>query len=277
MGYTFHSQTIDITGAEGFHVDFISGDGVQECIETFNPDVVVNCAAIARPKTCEDNPDMAYSINVPKHLVKSIGRALIVQISTDLVYEGHSDALYTETSPANPLNVYGKSKLMAEDFLKCKEHVCLRSSMIYGRANAGDKTNFFTQFVDEMLGASKPTDFFTDEYRCPILNVDIARIIDSIIAQVTAVSLDNADRVAAAGLENIYNMGGPESLSRFEMATMLAKERGYDPELIVTASASSFDRGVPSPLNTSMDSCRVFQVTGVNPTTFSDGLKNIFS
>lgn len=48
-------------------------------------------------------------------------------------------------------------------------------------------------------------------------------------------------------------MGGPERLSRVDMAMAVADARGYDRAAIVPAPAASVDRGVASPADISMD------------------------
>ena len=83
---------------------------------------VVNCAAVSQPKICEEDPDVAYAINVPSKLLNELQsyRAhtsrspLLIQISTDQVYDGTA-SFWKESDRCNPVNAYGRSKLKAEE------------------------------------------------------------------------------------------------------------------------------------------------------------------
>ena len=73
-------------------------------------------------------------------------RAVLVHFSTDYVFDGRTNRPYTETDPTNPLNVYGKSKLMGEENIKqaSDAFLILRTSWVYSlRGNS---------FVNKVLG-----------------------------------------------------------------------------------------------------------------------------
>ena len=92
-----------------------------------NTDVIINCAGLARIRECEKKTQKAYEINVigTKNLSESIRIAekkfkkkiLIIHISTDAVYDG-SSGNYKENNKCKPQNVYGKTKLLGEKFIK---------------------------------------------------------------------------------------------------------------------------------------------------------------
>lgn len=238
-------------------------------------DAIVHCAAIARPKECEEDPEKARKINVPKQIVEALqesGReaCLFIQISTDQVYEG-TGTMYKEVDDTKPVNVYGKTKLEAEQYLRenWPNHVILRSSMIYGKAIQG--VGFFTDFVQEALSTyapgGQPTDFFEDEYRCPIYAPDIAAIISIVLRKNKEGTLHN----------RTFNMGGPQRLSRVDMACLIAEARGYSKEAIRCVRSASISRGVQSPLDISMDITRLREELGFTPTAFADALKSIYS
>ncbi|XP_027156834.1 uncharacterized protein LOC113757972 isoform X3 [Coffea eugenioides] len=122
-----------------FHVDLRTGDGFDAISQKFgHPDIVVNCAALSVPRACEMDPAGAMSINVPSALVEWMSsfnnsNALLIHLSTDQVYEG-TKSFYKEEDETLPVNVYGKSKVAAEQFIRtsCSNFTILRSSIIYG-------------------------------------------------------------------------------------------------------------------------------------------------
>jgi dTDP-4-dehydrorhamnose reductase len=63
-------------------------------------------------------------------------------------------------------------------------------------------------------------------------------------------------------------MGGPDRLSRADMADAVAAACGHDARLIVRAPAASVDRGAPSPADISMDSARLEAAVGMALTPF---------
>ncbi|ETO34047.1 hypothetical protein RFI_03048 [Reticulomyxa filosa] len=105
---------------------------------------------------CEANPEKCFKINAPEYLIDLLlgitaYNALFLVFSSDHVYEGAVDEQppsfrstkdslqqsangYSETSALYPINVYGQSKKKLERIvrMKCRYHVILRSSVIYG-------------------------------------------------------------------------------------------------------------------------------------------------
>ncbi len=73
----------------------------------------------------------------------------------------------------------------------------------------------------------------------------------------------------------VYNMGGPERLSRVDMAVKVAEAWGYSPNAIISAPSSSVNRGVASPADISMTSQKLEQELGLTLTPFSDALAQI--
>jgi dTDP-4-dehydrorhamnose reductase len=79
-----------------------------------------------------------------------------------------------------------------------------------------------------------------------------------------------------SGSGRVYNMGGPQRMSRVDMAIAVAAKRGHAPSLIVPVPAASVDRGVASPSDISMDSSELEERLGWSMTRFSDGLHLVF-
>jgi len=73
-------------------------------------------------------------------------------------------------------------------------------------------------------------------------------------------------------LRRVYNMGGPERLSRVDMAEKVAEAWGYSGDAIISAPASSVNRGVACPADISMVSSKLESEIGFNLTSFSDAL-----
>ncbi|CAI9101742.1 OLC1v1039139C2 [Oldenlandia corymbosa var. corymbosa] len=255
-----------------FQVDLRTGDGFDSISEKFGqPDVVVNCAAMSVPRACEIDPTAAMSINVPSVLVNWIssfgnGKVLLIHLSTDQVYEG-TKSFYKEEDEVVPVNVYGKSKVAAEQFIStcCSNFAILRSSIIVGPQTISPVPKSLPiQWMDGVLTKGEPIEFFHDEYRCPVYVKDLVTIIQALTTRWIS---------EGKPMHLLLNVGGPDRVSRVQMAEAVAHVRGYKAALIKPVSASSVDRGVKSPSDISMDTSKLIQTLGIKPTNFIDGVR----
>lgn len=277
VGFTHHSTSLSakLEGTvQEFWVDLKTGEGVAECLEQLGPvDAVINCAAISQPGVVEKDPTYARRCNIPTELVEALKahaqktqrEPLLIHLSTDQVYDG-TKSWWKEADPTEPVNAYGRTKLEAEQFLEKEwpKHVVLRSSIIYGpQSPAPVSRSLFVQFIDSALGSGKETTFFEDEFRCPVYVRDIVTLVRRMVES----SLPPPHKV--------YNLGGPQRLSRVDMARFVAGARGYDQALIKPVPSASVQRGVASPPDISMNIMRLMEDFQMSPYTFMDALEHM--
>lgn len=119
-------------------LDITKLEQVKKVLTTVKPDVVINCAAATNVDGCESNEDLAFKINSigPKNLAmvcEEIG-AKIVQVSTDYVFSGVGEKPLAEYDLTAPYSVYGKTKLMGEDFVRefSSKYFIVRTAWLYG-------------------------------------------------------------------------------------------------------------------------------------------------
>ncbi|XP_020680198.1 methionine adenosyltransferase 2 subunit beta [Dendrobium catenatum] len=168
-----------------FRVDVRTGEGFESISNTFGePHVVVNCAALSVPRACEVDPVTTMATNLPTSLINWLSsfkdnNILLIHLSTDQVYEG-SKSFYKEEDETAPVNMYGKSKVAAEEFIS--EHwsnfAILRSSIIYGPQTLSPVSKSLPiQWIDSILSRSEEIEFFHDEFRCPVYVKDVVNVI----------------------------------------------------------------------------------------------------
>jgi dTDP-4-dehydrorhamnose reductase len=238
---------------------------------------------------------------------------------SDQVYDGLSPP-YTESSPAGPVNVYGRTKLAFEALLQERlpdRHLCLRSSLIIGGSTPGEcRKQSFLQFCEERLAAGAQTDFFADEIRS-VVHVD--DVCDTVLALLRLISPGNTQRTREApadelptlpsahaipapsnakkktapqgaeammralkGIAGVYNMGGPNGVSRVDIARQLASWREHDTDLIrpiLRFAADALEQAtveVPSPPDITMDSRRLARLTGVEFRALAAAVRSSF-
>jgi dTDP-4-dehydrorhamnose reductase len=131
-------RNAEILGTGSQEMDITNLNVVINYIREQRPEIVINAAAFTNVDACESNNDLAYRVNAlgPRNLAiacENIG-AKLIQISTDYVFDGNAQVPYREYDRVNPVNVYGKTKLAGEDFVRefSTRHFIIRTSWLYG-------------------------------------------------------------------------------------------------------------------------------------------------
>ena len=102
------------------------------------PEVVINAAAATRVDDLESDPDGALRVNAlgPRNLAVACRRLGIklIHLSTDYVFDGAKPGPYVEWDTTGPLSVYGRSKLLGEEWVRqqCPDHFIVRTAWLYG-------------------------------------------------------------------------------------------------------------------------------------------------
>ncbi len=137
----------DVARAAGHHVDstghnecnIADPDEVARALAAADPEVIVNCASWTRVDAAEDNLDGAYLSNAigPRVLATACARrdVLLVQISTDYVFDGMAHTPIDEWQQPAPRSAYGITKLAGESEVRtiANRHQVIRTSWLYGR------------------------------------------------------------------------------------------------------------------------------------------------
>jgi dTDP-4-dehydrorhamnose reductase len=181
-------------------------------VVSWRPDVIVHCGAMTHVDKCETEPDESYKQTVQSTInllavAKQCG-AKFVYISTDYVFDG-VDGPYKETAPVNPLSVYARHKLEAEQLsLSELEHtLVLRVTNVYGDEARGK--NFIARIIDQCKNNQKLTlKLPYDQYATPANAWDIARAMYLLLRDEK---------------EGIYHIGSTDYLNRVELALRVLK------------------------------------------------------
>lgn len=148
--------------------DITQTDSVRRAID--GVDAVVHLAGLVEPST-EHNPELAYSVNVggTRTVVDVIrersGSIPFVFISSVAVFGPTPDAtecLHPGRNPCNPISVYAKTKLQAEDLIRESgiDHVILRlTATPYSKISRNDvKTQMFIVPLKNRMEFCHPDD-----------------------------------------------------------------------------------------------------------------------
>ncbi|HKP01671.1 MAG TPA: SDR family oxidoreductase [Nitrospiraceae bacterium] len=196
----------DVRGIARHDVDLTDAETLSGIVRSLRPLAIIHCAALSRTKDCELNPDSARRINVvaTAHLAQLSQDIPFIFLSSGEVFDGRA-GWYGEEDEPNPINVYGRTKLKAEQaVLQNPLHTVIRIVLTAGTSETGDRS-----FVEEMRGtakAGKDVTLYTDEFRCPLPAGVIARALWELV-----------DRKQPG----LYHLGGSERLSRWEIGETL--------------------------------------------------------
>ncbi|MBA3487563.1 MAG: dTDP-4-dehydrorhamnose reductase [Lysobacter sp.] len=124
-------------GAPAVAMDLSDIDSIAPLLARIQPDVVVNATAYTAVDRAESERDAAFRINAeaPARLAIACaaGKATLIHLSTDYVFDGSGTQPYREEDPTCPLGVYGASKLAGEQAIggSGAHHLILRTAWVY--------------------------------------------------------------------------------------------------------------------------------------------------
>lgn len=164
-------------------LDVRDHDRVNALVGDMRPDVIVNTSAFLNVDRCEDEAELAYTVNADavRNLALAADRAgsCLVHMSTDYVFDGKASEPYKEEAPTAPLNVYGRSKLAGERHVRefCRRHLVVRSSGLYGLAGSSGKGGNFVQTMLRVGRERGEVAVVTDQVLGPTSTADLAEMI----------------------------------------------------------------------------------------------------
>ena len=116
--------------------DLGNPSAIQAVVAQVKPHVLVNCGAFTQVDRCETEEELALRINGTAvgwlaEACEAQG-AMLIQISTDYVFDGTGARPYREDDPTGPVSVYGRTKLEGErQAARCSRHLIARTSWLY--------------------------------------------------------------------------------------------------------------------------------------------------
>lgn len=221
-----------IEGGQGPIVDLLDHGQLAQLVADTRPDAVVNAAAYTAVDKAETDREMARRINADA--VGELGRLLadrgtpIVHYSTDFVFSGTSDRPYVEDDVADPLNVYGETKLGGELALLDSGAPCLifRTSWVYGAHGA----NFLLTML-KLLREKDELRIVDDQVGSPTWSRMLAEMTGLVLYRVLRGDLD----LQQAG--GLYHLTGSGEVSWFGFAKAISERAGLDCHLLPIRSS----------------------------------------
>lgn len=106
-------------GLDWRRINLQEADAVQRLLREEPPELVIHCAGVCDVAKCEESPDFAHLVNVRSMeiLLEHLPAATrVVYLSSDHVFSGEGGP-YVESTPPDPISVYGRTRARAEAIL----------------------------------------------------------------------------------------------------------------------------------------------------------------
>jgi dTDP-4-dehydrorhamnose reductase len=204
-------------------VDVTSSCDIENAIAACRPWAVINACAITSMARAERQPELCFATN-------SAGAASVAAIcarhdipcvtcSSHLVFSGRGRAAYCEDDAPDPGNIYGKSKLKAEELVERRggRQLIIRSAAFFGRG--GLATRLASQLSQGRPVCVPDSHTFTPSYLPDVANAILDLLID--------------------GESGIWHLSNAEAVSWAGFAAKLASALGVETSRIRTHAVRS--------------------------------------
>ncbi|MDF2439437.1 MAG: dTDP-4-dehydrorhamnose reductase [Abditibacteriota bacterium] len=202
-------QQTQCVGVTRHELDISDDCAVWETLEAHKPELVFNGAAYNLVDKAEsDGQADALRVNAlgPARLAKACREMEIplVHFSTDFVFDGHKRQPYEETDAAQPLGVYGASKLAGENIVVAASprHFAIRVCRLYGPIPANGATQKpagnFPLLMLKLASERESVRVVNDQVGTPTYTPDLARAVWQLVqnSEGGLYQLSNAGEVA---------------------------------------------------------------------------------
>jgi dTDP-4-dehydrorhamnose reductase len=243
-----------LTGPSIVSCDAEDLPGLEKLFDRYRFRAVLNCAGNCALKACELDPEMARRINfdAAQNLVEIVARrgVRLVHLSVDLVFSGLGTGGHVEDDATDPVTVYGQTMVAAEEMIRAHlPSACiLRISIPMGISFSGHAGAI--DWIQSRFKKSKPATLYIDEIRTPTYTDCLNTLCEAVLAR---------------DLAGVYHAGAPRPLSLFQIAQVINRVGGYDPDCLF--GCPRFEAGPMPPRagNVSMDSSKLSAALGYEP------------
>ncbi len=208
-------------------IDLENPDTIRKAVREINPDWIINAAAYTLVDKAEEEPDLAMVVNgIAPGILAEEAKALgvpMIHYSTDYVFDGNATEPYLEGSPANPLSVYGKTKLAGDKAIEAidGQYLIFRTGWVYGY-----RGHNFLMTIKRLAMAKNELSVVDDQVGSPTW----CRHIAEITADIVTYQIEKPARP----MQDIYNLTAGGQASWYEFANAIVDLLGKSKNIKVT-------------------------------------------
>ena len=216
--HLLENRGIPCLGVNTDSIDLTDSEAVRRCAEDYAPDAIVHCGGYTSADRAESLPEKCAAVNgfgtlTVARAAVSVG-AKLLYLSSAQVFPGTGEDPFNVSAPYSPKNVYGMSKVQAEDAVRSlmTRYFIVRSDWFYG---TGEK-----EYIRPLLQAAKENKALRvagDQVGSPTWAADLARVLCDLI------------ETEYYGIWHARNEG---FCSRAEFAEMVMKKTGTNCRIV---------------------------------------------
>jgi dTDP-4-dehydrorhamnose reductase len=239
-------------------LDITDQRAVATAIAEARPSIIINCAAFTKVDAAEEDELLANAINgsAVEFLAYAANEvdALLVQISTDFVFDGSKRTPYEVNDTTHPLSAYGRSKLLGEmAATHANKHLIVRTSWLFGV----NGPNFVEAIRGQIRNGTNPLRVVNDQRGRPTYTPHLASAIV---------------RVAQLDTQGIVHYADEGECTWFDFAKAIVEESGAAVG-VQPVSSREFPRPATRPAYSVLSTERYERVTGVAAEGWREGLR----
>ncbi|MDB1553422.1 dTDP-4-dehydrorhamnose reductase [Latilactobacillus sakei] len=262
LRHLLDENQIEYVGTDAAELDITNAEAVNTYFEANKPELVYHCAAYTAVDAAEEEPGKSvnYKVNVVgtqniANAAEAVG-ATLVYISTDYVFDGTNDQMYTEGTPAAPKNEYGRTKLAGEEAVAntMSKYYIIRTSWVFGE--------YGKNFVYTMLNLAKTHDHLTvvsDQVGRPTWTRTLAEFM-----------LYSVKNDVPYGL---YQLSNDNSCTWYEFASEILKDKDVE---VSPVTSDEYPQKAFRPRHSIMDLTKI-KATGFEVPTWQDALQKFMT
>ena len=232
-------------------IDISNEKKVAETIAALKPWAVINAAGYVRVDDAETNLENCFSSNSrgPAYLAKycSENNTRLLNFSSDLVFDGNKKEPYVESDKVCPLNMYGRSKVIAEQNVLrfFPGALIIRTSAFFG---PWDDYNFISMLIKSLAG-NTAFDVINDVTISPTYVPDLANTSLDLL-------LDNE--------QGIWHIANDGEITWAELAKKVAEKLNLNTELIHAKPLREFSLAAERPVYSVLKSDKGIKLPSLN-------------
>lgn len=242
-------------------LDVCRGEEIYRFMKKQKIGCLINAAAYTAVDRAEEEREEAMKLNsvAVRHMAEAAARlnALMIQLSTDYVFEGTHYRPYTESDRANPRTVYGKSKLdgEVEVLFNAKRALIIRTAWLYSPHGHN-----FVRSILKKAAAGEDLHVVSDQVGSPTYARDLARAILQIIP-----------RLPARMRTEIYHYSNEGVASWFDFARAIVEIKKLHVN-VVPVDSTAISTTAPRPFYSVLDKKRIKTDFGLEVPYWRDSL-----
>jgi dTDP-4-dehydrorhamnose reductase len=267
---TYNYRPVKIRGVTELKLDKCDRTAVEQVFQKIKPQAVIDTAALHNVDYCETHEDEARRVNVEATInVAEACRksdAKLIFLSTDYVFDGKKKC-YDEADEPNPINVYGKTKLEAENVVKSAgiQYVISRPAVIYGwnpgelaglKSSSGKPMNFVIWALAKLKNGEQ-IKAVTDQYSQPTLADNLAELL---------LAMTSSD------IQGTFHTAGKFCVNRFDFTLKIAETFGFPNDLVKPAKSDEFKQVARRPRTCCLNVQKAEKAFGVKLLSVQEGL-----